>query len=142
PAGDLELDELVEMLEALVTADLGLRRSQETPERLLQVWPFAHVSSSNANPRSSRCLRSLRRASCNVLYKAPRVVFKRSASTSIGTPFNARATSTRRWCRASTSPIAPRSVVSSPPRSACAPRPGRPLVERAHGSGSSGTSRP
>ena len=46
-------------------------------------------------PRASR---SLRRASCKVLYSAPRVEPSRSASTSIGTPLSASATNTSRWC--------------------------------------------
>src|SRR5919201_5725596 len=100
-AGELELDVLVELREALVAADLRRRGPEQPSERLLQIRPFAHLPSlpshaSSASPDSSRCLRSFRRASCNVLYSAPRVVLRRSASTSIRTPFNASATSTCR----------------------------------------------
>src|SRR5204862_7551974 len=71
-ARELELVVFVELCEALVATDLRRRRSQKTAERLLQIGSSAHVSSSpthasSASPASSRCLRSLRRASCNVL---------------------------------------------------------------------------
>ena len=62
---------------------------------------FHHVPpsvGSIARPRHERWRRSFVRASCSVLYNAPRVVSRRSASTSIGTPLSATATSTVRWC--------------------------------------------
>src|SRR4051794_17822424 len=69
--GELELDVAVEEVEALVAADLRLRRAEEPAERLLQIGTVhRHLSSgwsSSANPRSCRSCRSFRRASCNVL---------------------------------------------------------------------------
>src|SRR5690242_2557215 len=87
-ARQLELDEPVELLEALVAADLVPAGTKE----------MVHVHESTSRPRAATNARRLFRASCSVLYSAPRVVPRRSASTSIGTPFNVSATSTRRWC--------------------------------------------
>ena len=66
----LEFDVAIELLETGIAADFRLRRPKEPSYRLLQVRALNHRSSSqlsSARPRSSRCLRSLRRASCNVL---------------------------------------------------------------------------
>src|SRR5205085_6143186 len=101
-SGELQLDVAIEVVEALVAAELGLALPQEPGQRLLEIRAFHHVPSSFvgsiATPRRARCRRSFARASCSVLYSAPRVVSRRSASTSIGTPFSATATSTVRWC--------------------------------------------
>src|SRR5581483_7745927 len=127
---ELELDVLVEPLEALVAAELGLAG----PEQARQDVTHA------ASPLSARWARSLRRASWRVLYSAPRVVARRSARTSMGTPFSARATSTSRWCGVSALAIPSWTTASS---SACSAslsgddRSGR----TAHASGSSGISR-
>src|SRR4051794_25756615 len=84
---ELQLDVLVEQLEAAFAADLIAGRAEQPLQRLVSlVVTCAHSSSS----------RSLRRASCNALYRAPRVVSRRSAKTSIGTSFSARATKTCR----------------------------------------------
>src|SRR5688500_3474339 len=56
-AGELELDVAVELVEARLAADLGLGRTEQPGDRLVQV---CHVV-------SSRWARSLRRASCSVL---------------------------------------------------------------------------
>jgi hypothetical protein len=66
----LEFDVAIELLETGIASDFRLRRPEEPSYRLLQVGPLNHLSSSQSSssrPRSSRCLRSLRRASCNVL---------------------------------------------------------------------------
>src|SRR5262245_35639693 len=76
--GVAPFDVLVEVLEALLTGHLGALGAEQ-----------AHDSP----PITAR---SLRRASCSVLYSAPRVVSRRSARTSIGTPLSARATKTSR----------------------------------------------
>src|SRR5205085_8136785 len=136
-AGELELDVPVELREALVAAELGPGGAEQPSERLLQVGPFAHLVSSSSHvssavPESRRCLRSFWRASCSVLYSAPRVVFKRSASTSIGTPFSASATSTRRWCGVRTSAIARWSADRSSLCSACSSGSSALLEKRLH----------
>ena len=70
-AGDLELDVAVQLVEALVAADLGPGGAKEAAECLLQVRALRHVVSSSSEsgwrPQLSRCLRSFRRASCRVL---------------------------------------------------------------------------
>jgi hypothetical protein len=69
-ARELELDVPVEFVEAGVAADLGTCRAEEPAKRLLQIGSLHQFSSnhvSNARPRSCRCFRNLRRASCNVL---------------------------------------------------------------------------
>src|SRR5262245_33022993 len=132
-AGELQLDVAVELLEALVAADLRLGRPEQPPERLLQLRSLRHVPSSSVSresPSSSKCPLSFRRASCRVLYSAPRVVLRRSASTSIGTPFRASATRTRRWCGVRTSSIARCNVSSSSARSTASPGPPSPLAKR------------
>src|ERR687898_2093378 len=88
------LDVLVQALEALVAGDLGAGGAEQ-----------AHRSP----PITAR---SLRRASCSVLYSAPRVVSRRSASTSIGTPLRASAVNTSRWWRVSEVCIASRTARS------------------------------
>src|SRR4051812_28142564 len=97
-AVSLQLDIPVELVETRLAADLGLGRAEQPADRLLQVTMLHQFS-------SSRYARSFRRASCNVLYNAPRVVPRRSASTSIGTPFRAIATRICRWCGVSSSAI-------------------------------------
>src|SRR3954468_10415966 len=89
-AGQLEVDVLVQQLEALVAADLGPIGAEQAGEQVAGVGRHVGLPSESA-------ARSLCRASCNVLYRAPRVVLKRSARTSIGTPSRARATKTTRW---------------------------------------------
>ena len=69
-AGELELDVAVELVEAVVAADLGLAGPSSRPSACFEIGSFVIVSSSqssSARPRSSRCSRSLRRASCSVL---------------------------------------------------------------------------
>src|SRR5215213_4111801 len=68
-AGDFELDVAVELVEADVAADLGAGRPEEPGKHVLRMLLLGHRSSklSGPRPRSSRCLRSLRRASCKVL---------------------------------------------------------------------------
>ena len=70
-AGELELDVAVELVEARVAADLRLGGAEQTAECLVAVRALHHVVSSSSDPtespHSSRCLRSLRRASCSVL---------------------------------------------------------------------------
>src|SRR3954447_14841802 len=86
-SGDgLALDVLVDVLEALLAADLGLGGPEQA------VDDVAHDAAPSTHARS------LRRASCKVLYSAPRVVSRRWARTSIGTPSTARASRTARWC--------------------------------------------
>src|SRR5581483_3465771 len=92
-ARELELDVAVELREALLAAQLRSRRAERPPQRPPVVSAHrAHPSSAagssspSAKPSARRRRRSLRRASCSVLYSAPRVVFRRSAITSIGTP--------------------------------------------------------
>ena len=65
---EFELDVPVELLEAPVAAHLGASRSEETAEQQGRVL-FQQCSSvsSGAWPHSSRCRRSLRRASCRVV---------------------------------------------------------------------------
>src|SRR5690242_12418629 len=89
------VDELVEAVEALLAADLGFRGAEQ-----------AHRSPPIA-------ARSLRRASCRVLYSAPRLLPSRSASTSIGTPLSASAVKTWRWYGVSAVRIASRTARSS-----------------------------
>src|SRR3954470_16504927 len=84
---ELGLDVLVEALEALVAADLGLGG----PEQAVDEVAVGH------DVAPSRHARNLRRASCKVLYSAPRLVSRRSARTSIGTPSTASASRTARW---------------------------------------------
>src|SRR5918994_1571300 len=93
-ASELQFDVAVELVEADIAADLRPDGAQEAAECLLQVGSLHQCSSKSASmdrPRSARCVRNLRRASCRVLYSAPGDEFIRSASTSIGTPFRARA---------------------------------------------------
>src|SRR2546423_1657689 len=68
-ARELELPVAVELVEAGVTADLGLRGAEQPVDCLLQIRLLHHSSFpvSNESPRSARCRRSLRRASCSVL---------------------------------------------------------------------------
>jgi DNA-binding NarL/FixJ family response regulator len=142
-AGSFELDIAVELVEAGVAAYLRPRRAQEPAQRLLEIGSLHHFSSefSSASPRSSRCFRSFRRASCSVLYSALRLVLSRSARTSIGTPFTDSATRTRRWCGVSTCSIAFFSAPSSSLCSASASGPRPAFENRLQPSGSSGTSR-
>ena len=68
--GELELDVAIELVEALVAADLRLRRPEQPVQRLVQIRSLGDVVSSGSsreNPCSSRCARSFRRASCSVL---------------------------------------------------------------------------
>lgn len=100
-AGGLQVDVTVEFGGADVAADLGLVGTEEAAQRrgLVvdgQQLSFPAGAPVGARPWSCRWARSLRRASCRVLYSAPRVLPSRSASTSIGTPLTVRATSTRR----------------------------------------------
>src|SRR3954468_10134377 len=95
-AVELCFDVLVEALEALVAADLGLGG----PEQAVDEVAVGH------DEAPSRHARNLRRASCKVLYSAPRVVSRRSARTSIGTPSTASARRTARWCGVRSSRIA------------------------------------
>ena len=144
-ACQLELHVLVEEREALVAADLGLLRAEQSSERLSEFGAFRHGVSSRSvsteRPHSSRWSRSFLRASWSVLYSAPRVVSRRSARTSMGTPFTARATSTWRWCGVRISSIARCRVASSSRCSASVCGPGAGLEKSAQLSGSSGTSR-
>src|SRR5215208_3000934 len=111
--GDLELDESIESLEALVTAHLSIGRTEQAANQAVlgpslvrhPMAPFSLLERA-ASPVASSLRRSLRRASWRVLYKAPRVVPSRSAKTSIGTSLRASATSTSRWCRVSSASIA------------------------------------
>src|SRR5919197_1009426 len=144
-AGDLELDVAVELLEALVAGHLGAggpqQASQESVEaRHHRVVPPPAVGSS-AKPSASRRPRSFRRASWIVLYSAPRVVPRRSARTSMGTPLSATATRTSRWWSVSSESIASRTASSS---SACSTPPSADELSAASGqcSGASGSSRP
>src|SRR4051812_37945860 len=69
-AGDFELDVAVKFFETDIAADLGLDGPQQTSQCPLDLEVLGHSSSSqslSAKPRSTRCARSLRRASCNVL---------------------------------------------------------------------------
>ena len=89
PTRELELHLPVELLEALVAANLGLGGAELPFERVPEIWTLHQLPSSGLSrdrPSSSRWLRSLRRASCNVLYSAFQFALRRSASTSIGTP--------------------------------------------------------
>src|SRR5215211_1622926 len=68
--GELQLDVAVELLEALVAADLGLRRPEQPAQCLLQIGSLGHFVSSSVSrerPCSSRWDLSFRRASCSVL---------------------------------------------------------------------------
>src|SRR5215212_2589010 len=68
--GELQLDVAVELLEALVAADFGLRRPEQPAQRLLQIGSLGHFVSSSVfrdRPCSSRWDLSFRRASCSVL---------------------------------------------------------------------------
>src|SRR6478736_9086649 len=69
-AGCLELDVAIELVEAGIATDLRLGRPEHAREHVLHV-AILHQSSSHApstaRPHSSRCPRSLRRASCSVL---------------------------------------------------------------------------
>ncbi len=71
PAGQLELDITIELVEALVAADLRFGRAEQPLERLLRVGSvhefLSSSRSSSASPRSARCPRSFRRASCRDL---------------------------------------------------------------------------
>ena len=85
----------------------------------------------------SAAARSLRRASCSVLYRAPRVVPSRSASTSIGTPLSASAVNTSRWWRVSavSHGVAHGAAAARRPRGPAGPRGGvddRPRVVERH----------
>src|SRR3954452_23775691 len=89
-AEELAVDADVELLEALLAGGLGLGGSEKAVDGghdavASKSWPAA-VSSA----------RSFRRASCRVLYRAPRVLLRRSARTSIGTPWIVSATRTSR----------------------------------------------
>ena len=99
--GQLELDVAIELLEARIAPDFRPGRPEQTTECPVGMSLLHQVLSSRnrsgESPQSSRCFRSFCRASCRVLYSAPRVVSSCSARTSIGTPFSARATRTRRW---------------------------------------------
>ena len=97
---ELQIDVAVELVEAGVAADLGCARAEQAFDEGCECG-LRHCGASSGEPREypsvASCRRSLRRASCRVLYSAPRVVPRRSARTSIGTPLTARAMRTRRW---------------------------------------------
>ena len=59
--GEIELDEAIELVEALVASDLGRRGAEKPPDHLIDLGTLGHRSP------SARCCRSLRRASCSVL---------------------------------------------------------------------------
>src|SRR5262249_56202292 len=96
-ACDLQLDVAVELGEAGVASDFGPFRAEQASDDVVQIRVLHQLASSGerpgARPASSRCARSLRRASCSVLYRAPRAVPSRSARSSIGTPSTASETS-------------------------------------------------
>src|SRR5919197_387957 len=104
-AGELELDEAVELVEARLAGQLRLHWAEQAADVIA-----VHGASS---PRSASAERSRRRASCKVLYRAPRVVAIRSASTSIGTSLSAMATRTSRWWAVRSRAIASRMAASS-----------------------------
>jgi hypothetical protein len=70
-AGDLELDVAVELVEALVAAELRHAGAEQPAERLLELGSLHHSSFSSQvsweSPLACRCARSFLRASCNVL---------------------------------------------------------------------------
>src|SRR4051812_32117322 len=102
-ARDLEIDVLVDQFEAVLAGHLGIARAEKALDEFAGTRGIGHVVTA---------ARSLRRASCRVLYSAPRVVLSRSASTSIGTPLSASAAKTSRWCGVSSLAIADRMASS------------------------------
>ena len=68
-ARELELDIAVELVEADVAADLGLRRAEQPLEAWSDLGLFitSPPAARRREPASSRCRRSFRRASCSVL---------------------------------------------------------------------------
>jgi hypothetical protein len=100
---ELEVDVTIDLVEALLAAELGLGRSYEQRHNTVMISPvgwrhgvpaFRHAATSI--PLAASAVRSFRRASWSILYSAPRVVRRLSASTSIGTPFTTTAISTSR----------------------------------------------
>src|SRR5436305_637456 len=102
-AGELQLDIVVELLEALLAAQLGARWPEQTLQECFDgcVRWLGHrfpplAPKPREKPSAATVRRRCERASWIVLYSAPRVVPSRSARTSIGTPLRATATSTSR----------------------------------------------
>src|SRR4029453_17208550 len=119
-AGQLQLDVAVQLGEAVVAAQLRLLG----PEQPVHQTHLRLTSSPASSPALARWARSLRRASWIVLYSAPLVVPRRSASTSSGTRPATTVSSTSRWWGVSTSATPARSAASSSACSAAAS--GRP----------------
>src|SRR4051794_21201854 len=142
-ARELQLDEAVELVEADLAAHLCGGRAEHAGESVPGLLVHrAFPSESSRNPWSASCARSLRRASCSVLYSAPRVVPRRSARTSIGTSCRVIATRTARWWLVSTLAIASLTARSSSAVSASSSGPAPRCARSAPASSSSGTSRP
>src|SRR5205085_3854152 len=116
-ARELELDVAVELLKALIAGELRAARAGQGREQTVSIgkgW-CAHDDSRSPSmpmPLAPSAALSFCRASWRVLYRAPRVVLSRSASTSIGTPLSVIATSTSRWCGLNSPSIASPSAAS------------------------------
>src|SRR5438045_7871800 len=78
-ANQLQLDVAIELLEALLASDLGPRRTEQAPDETIHALRSRRVHALSPSPpmdspRADSAARSFPRASCKVLYSAPRVV--------------------------------------------------------------------